>query len=159
MVKILALDLATNTGWAHSDGASGVQSFKPRRGDSPGMRYLNLRAWLSRVQEVAPIELIVYEQPHHRGGAATEVLVGMVTTVQAWAAEHGKETTSRQSSEIKRHALGKGRGSKLAMMLACEKKFGFEPINDDHADALWLLDLVVEELGREGILDERTVSS
>ena len=69
MVKILALDLATNTGWAHSDGASGVQSFKPRRGDSPGMRYLNLRAWLSRVQEVAPIELIVYEQPHHRGGA------------------------------------------------------------------------------------------
>ena len=83
----------------------------------------------------------------------------MVTTVQAWAAEHGKETTSRQSSEIKRHALGKGRGSKLAMMLACEKKFGFEPINDDHADALWLLDLVMEELGREGILDERTVSS
>jgi len=149
-MNILALDLATSTGWACSDGASGVQSFKPRRGDSPGMRYLELRAWLSRVREVAPFELIAYEQPHHRGGYPTEVLVGMATTVQAWAAEHGVETTSRSSDEIKTHALGprkgKKRWSKLAMCLAAEKKFGFEPINDDHADAMWLLDLVRSEL-------------
>ena len=145
-MNILALDLATKCGWAHSDGASGVQSFQPRRGDSPGMRYLNLRAWLSRMYEVAPFELVAYEQPHHRGGHSTEVLVGMATTVQGWAAEYGVEMTTRHSSEIKRHALGKGRGSKLAVMLACEKKFGFEPIDDNHADAIWLLDLVRSEL-------------
>jgi len=151
-MNILALDLGTKTGWAISDGASGVQSFKPRRGDSPGMRYLNLRAWLLRVYEVSPFELVVYEQPHHRGGYSTEVLVGMATQVQAWAAEHGVETTTRQSSEIKRYALGRGRGSKLAMMLACEKRFGFEPIDDNHSDALWLLSLVqseLEDVGRE----------
>lgn len=93
-----------------------------------------------------PFELIAYEQPHHRGGYATEVLIGLVTTVQGWAAEHGVDTTTRHTSEIKKHALGKGRGSKLAMMLACEKKFGFEPIDDNHADAVWLLDLVRSEL-------------
>jgi len=112
---------------------------------------LELRSWLSRVYEAAPFNLIAYEQAHHRGGHATEVLIGMSTTVQAWAAEHGVETTVRNTSEIKKHALGKGRGSKLAMCLAAERKFGFEPINDDHADALWLLDLVRNELDGKGI--------
>lgn len=149
MVKVLALDLATKTGWAHSDGASGVQSFRPRRGDSPGMRYLALRAWLSRMHDMSPFELIAYEQPHHRGGYPTEVLFGMVTTVQAWAAERGKETTARHSAEIKRHALGKGRGSKLAMMMACEREFGIEPIDNNQADALWLLSLIRSELEEE----------
>lgn len=147
-MNILALDLATKTGWAHSDGASGMQSFQPRRGDSPGMRYLNLRAWLSRVHDAAPFELIAYEQPllHHAGGHAAEVLFGLATHVQGWAAEHGIETTTRTPGEIKKYALGKGRGSKLAMVLACERKFGFEPIDDNHADAMWLLDLVKKEL-------------
>lgn len=145
-MKILALDLATKTGWAHSNGESGVQSFAPRRGDSPGMRYLELRAWLSRVYEFSPFDLIAYEMPHYRGGHATEVLAGMTATVQAWAAERKVETTVRHSSEIKKHALGKGRGSKSAMVSACEKKFGVKPIDDNHADALWLLDLVKTEL-------------
>ena len=141
-MNILALDLATTVGWASSDGSSGMQNFKPRRGDSPGMRYLNLRAWLSRMHEITPFGLIAYEQAHHRGGYATEVLIGLATTVQAWAAEHGVETTSRRSGEIKMHALGTAKGTKLAMMLACEKKFGIEPRDDNHADAIWLLDLV-----------------
>ena len=148
-INILALDLATITGWASSDGTSGVQSFKPRRGDSPGVRYLNLRAWLSEMYEIIPFELIVYEQPLHRGGHATEVLVGMATTVQAWAAEHGVETTTRRPDEIKKYALGKGKGSKLSMILACEKKFGIEPQDDNHADALFLLSLVMSDLGKE----------
>ena len=152
-MRILALDLATSTGWAHSDGPSGVQSFKPGRGDSPGMRYLALRGWLSRVHEECPFDLIAYEQPHHRGGHATEVLVGMVTTVQAWAAEHEVEVTARHTSSLKKHALGSKKGrrkwSKLAMKLAAERKWGIDVIDDDHADALWLLDLVQKELGDE----------
>ena len=46
-MKILALDLATLTGWASSVGrTSGVQVFDVRRGESPGMRFLRCRAWL-----------------------------------------------------------------------------------------------------------------
>ena len=145
-MKILSLDLATLTGWAHSNGTSGVQSFKPRRGESPGMRYLELEAWLNRMHGLAPFELVAYEQPHHRGGHATEVLVGMVTRVQSFAVEKGIEVTSRHSAEIKKHALGKGRGSKLAMRLSAEVKWDREIATDDEADALWLLSLVQSEL-------------
>jgi len=145
-MNILALDLATQTGWASSDGTSGMQKFPLKRGESPGMRYRNLRAWLSEMHEKGSFEVIAYEQAHHRGGHATEVLLGMATIVQAWAAEFGVDVTSRHSSQIKKHALGKGKGTKLAMMLACEKKFGFEPETDDEADALWLLDLVQKDL-------------
>jgi len=146
-MNILALDLATKTGWAHSSGESGVQDFTPRRGDSPGMRYLNLGAWLSRLYEMAPFDLIAYEQPHYRGGHSTEVLVGMITKVQEWAAERGIETTSRHSGEIKKHALGKGRGTKLAMRLKAEVRWGKVIDSDDESDALWLLDLVQMDIG------------
>jgi len=146
MIPTLALDLATKTGWAHSNGESGVQDFKPRRGESPGMRYLALGAWLNRMYGLAPFDLVVYEQAHYRGGAATEVLVGMVTKVQEWCAERGIEYTSRHSKAIKKHALGKGKGSKLAMRLSAEVKWGRDIESDDEADALWLLSLVQSEL-------------
>ena len=145
-MKILSLDLATKTGWSHSNGESGVQDFKLRRGESPGMRYLALGAWLNRMYGLAPFSLIAYEQPHHRGGAATEVLVGMVTKVQEWCAERGVEHTNRHSSQIKKHALGGGKGSKLAMRLAAEVRWKRDVETDDEADALWLLSLVQSEL-------------
>ena len=49
-MRVLALDLATKTGWALWDGArieSGVQDFTPQRGDSPGMRYHLFNRWLT----------------------------------------------------------------------------------------------------------------
>lgn len=52
-VRILALDIATSTGFALLDAngnvTSGVQKFELGRGDSPGMRFLNFRSWLDRV--------------------------------------------------------------------------------------------------------------
>lgn len=144
-VNILALDLATKTGWAHSYGISGVQDFSPRRGDSPGMRWLNFRGWLNRILETAPVELIAYEQAHHRGGAATHVAHGMIACVESVAAERGIELTSRHTATIKKHALGKGRGDKSDMMQAA-RKMGWHPADDNEADALWLLDLVKSEL-------------
>jgi len=146
-VKILALDLATKTGWAHSSGSSGVQSFALRRGDSPGMRYLQLGAWLSRVYKTEPFDLLVYEQPHYRGGHATEVLVGMVTKCQEWVAENKMEVTSRHTSEVKKHATGKGNSGKEEMMKAAWEKWpSLDLIDDNHVDALWLLDLVMSEM-------------
>jgi len=146
--RILALDLSTWTGWAHSTGPSGVQDFSLSRGESSGMRFLKFQGWLSRVFKDAPFDLVVYEQPHLRGGAATEVLAGMVGILQAWAAEHGIETAMRHSREIKMHATGKGNASK-DMMIEAAKERGWNPEDDNEADALWLLDLMKKELGVE----------
>lgn len=144
--KILALDLATRCGWAHSNGCSGVQDFAPRRGDSPGMRWLAFRAWLSRVLDAAPTEVIVYEQAHHRGGAPTHVAHSLIGMTEAVAAERGIEITNRHTATIKKHATGKGNANKEQMTQAAKDRWPIAIEDDNHADALWLLDLAVTEL-------------
>ena len=144
-VRILALDLATKTGWAHSNGASGVQEFRLRRGDSPGMRWLEVRAWLNRVLDSADADVIVYEQAHHRGGAATHLAHAMIGIVESVAAERDINITNRHTATIKKHATGKGNAPKDEMLAAARSKWG-EVEDDNHADALWLLDLVTTEL-------------
>lgn len=146
-IKVLALDLATKTGWAHSCGISGVQDFAPRRGDSPGMRWLAFRAWLNRVLDDAPADVIAYEQAHHRGGAATHVAHSLISVIEAVAAERGIEITNRHTATIKKHALGTGRGDKGQMVVAADAKWPAKRITDDNeADACWLLDLVLTDL-------------
>jgi crossover junction endodeoxyribonuclease RuvC len=144
-MRLLALDLATKTGWAHSYGASGVQDFSPRRGDSPGMRWLEFKAWLCRLLDSSPADVIAYEQAHHRGGAATHVAHSLISCVEQVAAERGIEVTSRHTATIKKHALGRGRGDKLEMIEAAVQR-GWFPKDDNECDALWLLDLVKREL-------------
>jgi len=149
-VEILALDLALKTGWAHSDGPSGMQDFKKRRGESPGMLWLNYKAWLRWVLEMSHTDVIAYEQAHHRGGHATKLAYGFISCTEEIAADKGIEITTRHSASIKNHALKntKGKRSKARMIQAAENKWpGIEIIDDNHADALWLLDLVQTELG------------
>jgi Holliday junction resolvasome RuvABC endonuclease subunit len=145
---ILALDLGTRTGWAHSNTLSGVQDFTPRRGDSPGMRWLEFRAWLCRLLDAAPVALIAYEQAHHRGGAATHVAHSLISLVETVAAERNIELTNRHTATIKKHATGKGNTKKPEMLAAARAKWNDRTvIGDDEADALWLLDLITKELG------------
>jgi Holliday junction resolvasome RuvABC endonuclease subunit len=145
-MNILALDLATRTGWAHSCGESGVQDFTARRGESPGMRWLALRAWLNRVLDMAPTDLIAYEQAHHRGGAATHCAHAMIGVVESVAAERHIEITNRHTGTIKKFAVGKGNADKKAVCDAAEARWS-NVIDDNHADALWLLELVKCEMG------------
>ncbi len=147
MTTILALDLASRTGWAHSLGASGVQDFTPRRGDSPGMRWIEFRGWLNRLLDSAPADIIVYEQAHHRGGAATHVAHALIGAVESIAAERKIEITSRHTATIKKHATGSGRANKEEMFQAAREKWADRTLADDNeADALWLLDLVLSDL-------------
>lgn len=146
---ILALDLATTTGWAigttPDNITSGTWSIAPARGESPGMRYLKLRAKLNSALAAFPdLKAIYYEQAHHRGGAATEYAAGCVTHVQSWCAEHGIEHGSRHSASIKRHAAGAGNANKDAVMAAM-RRLGHNPVDDNEADALALLRLVIAE--------------
>lgn len=144
-MNILALDLATKTGWAHTCGDSGVQSFQPRRGDSPGMRWIEFRAWLNRLLDAAPADLIVYEQAHHRGGAPTHVAHAFIAKAEEVAAERGIEITNRHTATIKKFATGKGNADKKAMLQAARAR-GWCPADDNEADALWLLALMQAEI-------------
>ncbi len=146
-MRILGLDLATKTGWA-TDGQSGVQTFDVKRGESPGMRFLRCRAWLNEIYTLLPdIKVIVWELEHHRGGASTACALGLIATVQAFAAENKIETMKPiHTSTLKKWATGNGRAGKGDMIKAVQRK-GYNPIDDNEADAILLHLKAKEDLG------------
>ena len=149
-MRILALDLGTHTGWATNINLlfeCGVQIFDVKRGESPGMRYIRFNAWLEVMWNLLKPELVIYEQTHHRGGAATEVAAGFSTRVQEWCARHGIEHAAVHSGTLKKFATGDGRASKEMMMEAFQKTYNMKPTSDDMADAGCLLAYAVEGFG------------
>jgi Holliday junction resolvasome RuvABC endonuclease subunit len=156
MQTILALDCATKTGWAigrkNGDGAklveSGVQVFDVRRGESPGLRFARFRSWLAEIWQVGgPFDLVIYEQAHHRGGAATELCVGMTTRVVEWAAEHGIEHAAVHTGTLKKAIGGHGHADKVVMMRKAQEMWDALPQDDNEADALCLLRYAIDNYG------------
>lgn len=149
-MNILTLDLATKTGWASNilGKRSGVTEFQLKRGESPGMRFLRCRAWLNEMLKLfsGQIDIIVYEQAHHRGGAATAVCVGLVTEVLAFAAERNIELMPVHTATLKKFATGSGRASKEDMVQAAKAR-GWNPEDDNEADAQLLLEYAILEMG------------
>lgn len=151
---ILALDCSFTTGWADSRGTevrSGVISFKAKPALG-GLRYAEFYKWLSMVvREGGGLpELMVWEQPHHRGGAATEALCGLTTRVQEIAALHSIPALLVHSGEIKKYATGAGNAKKPQMIESASARWHhYRPENDpggDEADALWLLAWAAENV-------------
>jgi Holliday junction resolvasome RuvABC endonuclease subunit len=134
---ILALDLATRTGWAIvRDGRvieSGVQDFSKRRGESNGLLFLRARKWLAGFDRP---DLVAYERAHFRGGAATEICVGLQTRAQEQAAEWGVESAPVATGTLKAWAAGSGRADKAAMISWAASKLGRQPEDDNEADAV-----------------------
>lgn len=148
-MKILCLDFGGSTGWAiGSDGkldVSGTWQIAPARGESAGMRYLNLRGRLNDCRRAHPtLGLIAYEQAHHRGAAATSYAHGYEATLQAWATEGGLEVTSVHSATIKKFICGRGNADKGAVMKAIKLR-GFVAETHDEGDAIALLLLMCDK--------------
>ncbi len=152
MKKILALDLATKTGFCTGkipglkDELSGTKIFDVKRGESPGMRFLRLNSWLSEMFVLmGGIDIIVYEQAHHRGGPATQCAVGMATHVMSFAAEHDIETMSVHTGTLKKYATGAGNAGKGQVMAAAQR-LGYNPEDDNEADAIFLWRYAIDSL-------------
>mgnify|MGYP001563702698 CR=1 FL=1 len=148
-MKILALDCATKTGWALYSGRlleSGVQDFTKRRGDSNGMMFLRFRKWLDLLIATEMPDAVVYEQSHHRGGAATEIGVNLTGRVQEVCADRGVEFSSVHTTTLKKWATGHGKADKGQMMARAAVYIGRPPIDDNEADAVMLAAFAAEDL-------------
>ncbi len=149
---LLAIDPGSICGWAVRTSAgvvaSGVWNLAPRRGDSPGIRYLKLRSRLTDVKDRFPgLDVVAVEQAHHRGGAATEYAIGIVTHVQSWCAEVGVEHLVVHGRHVKKLATGRGNADKAAIIAAAERRWpGWSPATDDEADARWIAEAAAHEL-------------
>ena len=149
---ILALDLGTTTGWAIRgyDGliTSGTVSFKPSRYDGGGMRYLRFTNWLTEIDRLSgPIHAIYFEEVRrHAGTDAAHVFGGLLAVLTSWGELRGVPYQGVPVGTIKRHATGKGNANKDAMIAAARKR-GFNPADDNEADAIAILLWALETNG------------
>jgi hypothetical protein len=149
---ILALDLGQKAGWAarNADGAivSGTVEFRPGRFEGGGMVFLRFRAWLQEVDETAGGVGTVYfeEVRSHRGVAAAHAYGGFLAHLTAWAEANKIPYRGVPVATIKRHVTGKGNADKEAVIAAVQA-LGFDPADDNEADALALLDWVLKTGG------------
>jgi hypothetical protein len=141
---ILALDLGTSTGWAirGHDGliTSGTVSLRPGRFDGGGMRYLRFTNWLTEIDRLSgPIAAIWFEEVRrHAATDAAHVYGGLMATLTAWAELRGVPYQGVPVGTIKRHIAGKGNADKQ-VVIAAIRALGFDPQDDNEADALALL--------------------
>lgn len=146
---ILALDLGTQTGWAvySSNGSiiSGTQNFKPQRFEGGGMRFLRFKRWLDELYVLTnSIEEVYFEEVRrHIGVDAAHVYGGFLSQLSMWCEEAKIPYSGVSVGTIKKHLTGKGNASK-EMMIEEVKKLGYHPKDDNEADAIALLMLVIE---------------
>jgi len=144
-MNILALDQATKAGWASEHG-SGVWDLSIRRDESAGMRLIRFRSKLKEIIKLEEVELVVYERVAGRFQSATNIASELVSVLKVLCEDLEIEYRAYSAGEIKRHATGKGNCGKPAMLAAAEAKWpDLDIIDDNHADALHLLDLAKKD--------------
>ena len=149
VASILALDLGTTTGWAIRNGRCrilhGTTEFRHSRYEGGGMRYLRFGKWLDQTLEVTGgIDAVYFEEVRrHIGTDAAHVFGGLLATLTSWGEAHGIPYQGVPVGTIKRYAAGKGNADKQAMIASMRQR-GFDPADDNEADAiailLWALD-------------------
>lgn len=141
--NVLALDLGTNTGFAVGrPGAiiTGTQSFKNDRHSGGGMRFLRFKRFLSELHAATPITEVVYEEVRrHLGTDAAHIYGGLQATLTAWCEEQTPKIPYEgvPVGTIKKYATGKGNADKKTM-IAAVRTWGYEPADDNEADAIAL---------------------
>lgn len=149
---VLALDLATRTGWAARDRTGVVTSGAHGFAGAPGARYLRFWGWLTTVADRMGLDrcgVIAYETPltvgrGFRPGFGRE----LAAFVQALAHARQIEVRDVAPSALKKHATGWGGAKKPNMIAAAAHRWGIETEDDNEADALCLLGWAVDQEGK-----------
>tara|TARA_B100000212_G_scaffold321657_1_gene280399 strand:- start:4226 stop:4678 length:453 start_codon:yes stop_codon:yes gene_type:complete len=134
--KFLGLDLATKTGWAHTDGAGGTINLankEKNRGQMAAQFDKTIRIILKEhdtshiVCELPPVGLM---------GNARLILLGLFWQAQHIAYDFDKPFIPVNVTKVKKWATGSGKASKEEMMDAAIQLKWMEPVDDNHADAM-----------------------
>lgn len=152
-MRLLALDIATKTGWAFGDASDkkprfgSIQLPKSSELGEYGRRFSTFRRELIRlVTEFAP-QAIWYEAPMMKDSAGNtsintiRVLTGLAGFAEEVAHTYGLQCAEATSKEVRKHFIGYSTGKsdelKLAVMKQCHL-IDWTPANYDESDALAL---------------------
>lgn len=160
-VRILALDLATVTGWAVGDlvppaptplegacgaGAPSQSSGSERLGtkyNTVGEKVLAFGRWLDDMLAVHQPNAVIVEAalPHSasRNAESAALATALFDTVKKTCDRRRLFWRTVHIGKLKKHATGTGHAKKPEMIKAARAR-GWNPKDDNEADALWLLD-------------------
>lgn len=166
-VRVLALDLSTNTGWAcgSTEGtpvSHGVCAM-PKTGEDIGWYLHHFRAWLiEAIDEMAP-DQIVFEapiMPSQTSIATLRKLYSLAGVTELVARDRKILVWESQLDHIRSHFIGITRAPrdvpkdkrrqwiKNKVIAECQRR-GFSVCGDDDADAIALLSLRLSQLSKD----------
>ena len=151
-LRVLALDIASATGWAVLGGGritSGVVHFIRRHGmktkpdEHPGIVHLRFLQWLRPMLTDTKPDVVVYERAgHFKSVAAAEICHGFRSILMANCAYSNIKVVPYRPTEVKKFATGTGNADKKKMMAEASKRWPDVPfMTHDEADAYFLLHL------------------
>lgn len=146
MLNILALDVATKCGWC-TKTAHGTWNLTPKRDESSGMRLLRFKSKIKEVILMEEIDLVVFERSAGFHKNALIVQAELHGVLKLYLEENKIEYRAYSASEIKKHATGKGNANKDLMVRSAQQKLGMVGEDDNEADAMWIYDLAIKDLG------------
>lgn len=145
-MKILALDIATKTGWA-TEQESGVFDFTVKRGETSGLIPLRFKAKIKELITISDITIVAYERPAGRNIHSIMLASKMIAHLEEYCIENNIELATYSAKEIKKSWTGNGNAGKPLMISEAKKRFpDLEIIDDNHADALALLEHAKSDL-------------
>lgn len=145
-MKVLAFDLATNTGWVAGDGASRpvVGHFRlPQTGNDVGAFLCAARDYFGVLIDRFQPDAIVFEAPILPAQGVkldtTRKLHGMSGMLEVVCRDRGVPCSEVANSTAKKRLTGSGRAKKPDMLQAA-RRLGLTIETEDEADALavWL---------------------
>ena len=134
-MRILALDLGQNTGWAIVQGGDVVSSGSVRFVGDRQTRAARFLVWLQNFEEQA-CDVWIYERPFVRGRDATRCLWGLAGIVEAVGPNCGAAVLDAELKTVKKFMTGSGAAEKAGMIDAVAQVIGAAPATDHEADAI-----------------------
>ena len=142
--NILALDIATKTGWK-TKTASGVWDLKVNRGESEGMRVVRFHSKVKELIELENINLVAYERAGGMYKSSIIVESEMIGALKLLCTEMKIDLACYSATEIKKFATGKG-NAKKEVMIEAAKQLGYSPQDDNEADAIHIYRLCEKDI-------------
>ena len=146
-MKLLALDLGTNIGFAiFKDGKfiSGTKKLGTYK-EKFGARFHEFRTWLLNIIAKHNIEAVYFERVFgHKGVEAAHCYGGFLYMLASVCFQQKIPCISFSVQAIKRFMTGKGNATKDEMIAAARQK-GFNAETDDEADAIAIMLLAIED--------------